>query len=87
MTPDAQALAEILAELNGDELTYAWIPDAHAALEWVAANLHVEGDAGDALRERLGLTWCHDDWCPNCGPRSPGTRCMHRLHGPWEPLP
>lgn len=61
MTPDAQALAEILAELNCEEGTQAWpsdwLSDAHAALDWVAANLRAKGDAGDALRERLGLTW------------------------------
>jgi len=44
------------------------------ALDWVADNLHAEGDAGDALRERLGLTFI-PDWTGR------------RLIGPWKPLP
>jgi len=98
MTPDAQALAEILGRLNCEEGTQAWpsnwLPDATGALDWVAANLHAEGDAGDALRERLGLRreWqsacgMHCDrpqGCPACGALDDKAV---RLVGAWEQLP
>ncbi len=79
MTLDAQALARTLAEHDGTERNYAWLgrlADAAAALDWVAANLHAEGDAGDALRERLGL-----EWVSGVGSK------FRRLVGDWEDRP
>jgi len=83
VTPDAQALATVLATPNDD--FEDWLDDATTALDWVAANLHAKGDAGDALRERLGLL--REQGGQLLQTKDSATRTHRRLVSLWEPLP
>jgi len=89
VTPDAQALAPVLARLNRQNDTEElhpedYLDDAFAALDWVAATLHAEGDAGDALRERLGLL--REGGGRLLQTKDSGSWTHRRLVSLWEPL-